>query len=128
MPRKTPLRPDNEITQSYPDGCADFYRVEDVAEIGYQPRPEPALMEHLHYEKQSLGLNRLYLARQNRTEILKLIRVPMRPLDPQYVVRDHDGKWYDIESIQDARGVYPPSLDVALKATIREVTELEKLV
>lgn len=128
MPRKIPFRPDTEITQTYPDGFADFYRVEDTAEPGYQPRPEPELMEHLHYAAQGLGLNRLYLARQNHTEIQKLLRVPKRPLDPQYVVRDHDGKWYDIESVQDARGIYPPSLDVALKATIREVAELEKLV
>ena len=121
MPRKTPFRPNNEIAQSYPDGFADFYRAEDAAEIGYQPVCEPVLMAHLHYERQSLGLNRMYLARQNHTEILKLIRVPKRPLDPQYLVQDCDGQWYEIESIQDARGVFPPSLDVALKAMTREV-------
>ena len=121
MPRKTPFRPNHEVAQTYPDGFADFYRAEDVAEIGFAPRLELTLMEHLHYERQSLGLNRMYLARQNHTEILKMIRVPKRTLDPQYLVQDWDGQWYDIESIQDARGVFPPSLDVALKATIREV-------
>ena len=121
MPRKTPFRPNNEVAQAYPDGFADFYRAEDVSEIGFAPRLELTLMEHLHYERQSLGLNRMYLARQNHTEILKMIRVPKRTLDPQYLVQDWDGQWYDIESIQDARGVFPPSLDVALKATIREV-------
>lgn len=121
MPRKTPFRPNHEVSQAYPDGFADFYRAEDVAEIGFAPRLELTLMEHLHYERQSLGLNRMYLARQNHTEILKMIRVPKRTLDPQYLVQDWDGQWYDIESIQDARGVFPPSLDVALKATTREV-------
>lgn len=115
--RKTPFRPSNEISQSYNSGTVKIHTATDGANPGYQAKaklsPEPKYT--LHYEERILGINRLYLSRQAQAEIVKVIRVPRVDISPQDVAITEDGKQYEINIVQLANGVYPPSLDLSLK-------------
>lgn len=112
---KAPHRPDNEITQEMNSGVVKIYSVEDSAQPGYQPKPSLNLKLTLRYEEQRLGINRLYLSRQNQTEIEKVIRVPR-----QDSISNHDvailesGSQYSIDYTQTVQDVYPPCLDLSL--------------
>lgn len=113
--RKTPFRPSNEISQQYNDGLVKIYRVENTAKPGYQPVEEPVIKYTLRFENRALGIKRIYLSRQQQAQIVKVIRVPRVDISPQDIAIIHDGKQYDIDTVQDVIGVYPPSLDLSLK-------------
>lgn len=121
--RKRPTRPNNEITQQYNNGVVKIYRIRDAAAPGYQPEPEPVLLETLRYEEQRLGINRLYLSRQNQMEIQRVIRVPRCPINTQDEAVTEDGRQYRIDTVQSVEGVYPPSLDLGLVEISQGVEE-----
>lgn len=112
---KAPHRPDNEITQELNSGVVYIYSVEDSAQPGYQPKPALKLKLTLRYEEQRLGINRLYLSRQNQAEIEKVIRVPRQDsISNQDVAILENGSQYSIDYTQTVQDVYPPCLDLSL--------------
>ena len=113
--RKTPFRPNNEISQQYNDGTVYIYTVTDGALPGYQPVEKLELKHTLRFENRKLGINRIYLSRQQQAEIVKVIRVPRVQVSPQDIAVTHEGQQYRIDTVQDAVGVYPPSLDLSLR-------------
>ena len=119
MPMHKPTRKTDEISQHFEDGILDVYSVTDSAEAGYQPKPKLTHKLHLLFSEQRLGINRLYLARQNQAEILRVLRVPRRPISTQDVIKTHDNSWYSVDAVQSVPDVYPPCVDVSLKALSR---------
>lgn len=112
---RAPHRPDNEITQEMNSGVVKIYSVEDSAQPGYQPKPSLTLKLTLRYEEQRLGINRLYLSRQNQAEIEKVIRVPRQDsISNQDVTILESGSQYSIDYTQTVQDVYPPCLDLSL--------------
>ena len=112
---KAPHRPDNEITQELNSGVVYIYSMEDSAQPGYQPKPSLSLKLILRYEEQRLGINRLYLSRQNQAEIKKVIRVPRQDsISNQDVAILENGSQYSIDYTQTVQDVYPPCLDLSL--------------
>jgi hypothetical protein len=112
---RAPHRPDNEITQEINSGVVKIYSVEDSAQPGYQPKPSLNLKLTLRYEEQRLGINRLYLSRQNQAEIEKVIRVPRQDsISNQDVAILENGSQYSINYTQTVQNVYPPCLDLSL--------------
>lgn len=121
MPRKIPFRSGSEISQTYNDGIAKVYTVTDGAKIGYQPEVQATYAYTLPFAERVLGINRLFLGRQNRVEISKVLRIPRVNVSALDLVKLHDGKWYSINSVQSVEGVYPPSLDLSLVAESRKI-------
>lgn len=117
--RKTPFRPDNEISQTYNSGFCTVYRERDTARPGYAPQTKLEWKASLRYEEQRLGLNRYYAARQADVEVERVIRVPNPPAvrapTPQDVVRTESGILYRIDLVQTVPGVWPASLDLTLR-------------
>lgn len=112
---RAPHRPDNEITQELNSGVVQIYSVEDSAQPGYQPKPALKLKLTLRYEEQRLGINRLYLSRQNQAEVEKVIRVPRQDsISNQDVAILESGSQYSIDYTQTVQDVYPPCLDLSL--------------
>lgn len=112
---RAPYRPDNEITQEMNSGVVKIYSVEDSAQPGYQPKPSLTLKLTLRYEEQRLGINRLYLSRQNQAEVEKVIRVPRQDsISNQDVAILESGSQYSIDYTQTVQDVYPPCLDLSL--------------
>lgn len=112
---RAPHRPDNEITQEMNSGVVKIYSVEDSAQPGYQPKPALKLKLTLRYEEQRLGINRLYLSRQNQAEVEKVIRVPRQDsISNQDVAILENGSQYSIDYTQTVQDVYPPCLDLSL--------------
>lgn len=114
--RKTPFRPTNEISQQYNDGVVKIYTVTDSAEPGRQVKEKLELKYTLAFEERALGINRLYLSRQNQAEVKRVIRVQRINISSQDVAITHDGKQYRVDTVQAVQGVYPPSLDLSLRA------------
>ena len=112
---RAPHRPDNEITQELNSGVVYIYSVEDSAQPGYQPKPSLSLKLILRYEEQRLGINRLYMSRQNQAEVEKVIRVPRQDsISNQDVAILESGSQYSIDYTQTVQDVYPPCLDLSL--------------
>ena len=114
--RKAPFRPSNEISQQYNDGVVKIYTVKDAAAPGRQPVEQLELKYTLRFEERALGINRLYLSRQNQAEVERVIRVQRVNVSNQDVAITHDGKQYRIDTVQAVMEVYPPSLDLSLRA------------
>lgn len=115
--RKTPYRANNDISQTYNSGTVKIYSVSNGAKPGYQAKPTlfPEPKYSLQYEERALGISRIYLSRQAQAEIIKVIRVPRVDISTQDVAIIHDGKAYEIGTVQVVLGVFPPSLDLSLK-------------
>lgn len=125
MPRKTPFRPGNDrIAQTYNDGFVDIFQCDDLASPGYQPKIRATHVARLNYEKQFLGINRVYTSRQAHAEIKKVVRVPRGPVTVFQLARDHDGTWYKVELVQEPENIYPASADLSLSAVANEVEVL----
>lgn len=122
MPRKMPFRPRSDrIAQTYNDGFVDIFSCADLAAPGYQPKLKATLMMRLNYEKQFLGINRVFQSRQAHAEIKKIVRVPKSPVSVFQLARDFDGTWYKIELVQEPENIYPASVDLSLAAVTTEV-------
>ena len=121
MRSRTPFRPNDEITQAFNDGLVTIYALTDQAAPGYQPKKTPQKKLQLRYAQRRLGITRIYQARQNQVEILKVIRVPKTPISAKDIAITHDGIQYEIDTVQEAMGVYPPCLDLSLKAITHRI-------
>lgn len=115
MRKAKPTRPAAEITQPFNDGVVRIYTLFDAETGGMQPKVTGVLRLTLRYAEQRLGINRLYLARQNQAEVVRVIRVPRHPISNQDGAVTEDGTRYGIESVQSVPDVWPPCLDVSLK-------------
>lgn len=129
--RKTPFRPrtDEKITQAYNDGVVTVYTVtDDNAGTGYAPKAVTTELITLAYQERKLGISRYYDAKQNQTEVQRVIRVqkPAQPITNQDVARTEDGVFYRIDLVQALPGVYPPSLDLTLVLFTQGVPETEE--
>ena len=116
--RKTPYRPSNEITQPFNDGIVDFYHVENIAEPGREPKEGLQLKATLRFELQRLGINRLYLSRQNQAEIEEVLRVPRDIAISNQdiaIINNSNKKQYMVDSVQVVLDVWPESMDIALR-------------
>lgn len=115
--RRSPFRPNNEITQNYSDGKVTIYSVEDIAPPGLQPQLKRTKKFDLFYEERQLGINRIYLSRQHNAEIERVIRVQRLDIRVQDIAVTEDGKAYVIDTVQSVADAFPPSLDLALRRT-----------
>ena len=118
LAHKTPYRPDAEVSQSYTDGVVEIYAVSDGAAAGRLPAPVLTQKVRLNYEELKLGIQRYYQAKQNQIHVERVIRVPRSPIEitNQDAAITEDGRRYRIDLIQNAKGVWPPSLDLTLTA------------
>ena len=118
LAHKTPFRPDAEVSQSYNSGVVTIYAVSDGAAAGRLPAPVLNQKIRLDYEELKLGVQRYYQAKQNQIHVERVIRVPRSPIEitNQDEAITEDGRRYRIDLIQNAKGVWPPSLDLTLTA------------
>lgn len=118
MARKLPTRPTVEISQNFNGGVVQVFSTNDAAQPGRQPliRLTPKVM--LRYEEKRLGINRLYLSRENMAEIVRVIRVPRSAvtISSQDVAQTEDGQKYRIDTVQAVEDCWPPALDLSLRA------------
>lgn len=121
MRSRRPTRPSNEISQQFLDGTVDFYEVTDGAQPGHQVQRQVTHKFHLRFAEMKVGINRIYLSRQQHTEVLKVLRVPRVDILPGYAAVLHDGSQYTVDTVQGVPEVWPPSLDVALKKITHKV-------
>ena len=121
MAWKAPNRPVNEITQSFNDGVVTIYAFENAAPPGYRPAERLTRKVVLRYAEQRLGINRLYMSRQNQAEIERVLRVPrVESISNQDVAITESGKQYRIDYAQSVADVWPPSLDLSLTKVEQE--------
>lgn len=112
---KAPNRPNHEITQPFCSGIVSVYSVRDTAVTGYRPKETLTLKLSLRYDERRLGIQRYYDAMQNQIQVERVLRVPRAGnINSQDVAITEDGRQYRIDLVQDASGVYPPSLDITL--------------
>lgn len=121
MSRKMPFRPSNEISQTYNDGIVEVFSSDDTAAPGYQPVIKATHKYTVPFSERVLGINRLFLGRQNQVEIKLVLRIPRIGVSTQDLARTHNGKWYRINAVQSVEGVRPPSLDISLVAVEQKV-------
>lgn len=118
MPRKLPTRPTTEISQNFNSGTVSIFAAEDIAEIGKQPKVRLTKKADFRYEEKRLGINRLYLSRQNLAEIVRVIRVPRSTvqISNQDMAQTENGQKYRIDTVQAVENCWPPALDLSLRA------------
>lgn len=105
----------SQITQSFNSGVVCIYTVTNVAQPGRRPVESPVLKFTLRYEEQRLGINRLYMSRQNQAEIVRVLRIPrVKAIYPQDIAITEDGEQYRIDYTQSVSDAWPDCLDMSL--------------
>lgn len=102
-------------TQTFNDGYLRVFRIENTAQPGDAPRPEPVQKYGLRYAERSVGVTRMYQAMQAGQQIDLLLRCPRLPLSPLDIVIPNDGLQYRIESVQYPADVTPECMDLTLR-------------
>ncbi len=104
--------------QSYPDGLAEIYSVQDVSQPGEMPHEKLVCPLKLRFEERTVGINRYYAAMSEQIRIERLIRCPrLQSVVTQNVVllSGGNGVQYRIKQIQYPAGVFPLSMDLSLE-------------
>ncbi|MBQ0166102.1 MAG: phage head closure protein [Treponema sp.] len=124
---KKPYRPNADVTQSYNDGILTVYSVADIAQPGYKPVEKLTFKVKVPYEERSLGINRFYSAKQNQTNVERVVRIPKSnvAVTNQDIAITEDGEKYRIDLVQKVSDIFPPSFDLTLEAFTQSVTEEE---
>lgn len=115
---KQPFRPGAEVSERYNDGWADICEITDGATAGRLPEPVLTRKIRLDYQERKLGIQRYYAAAQNQIKVERVIRVQHPPVQitSQDAAVTEDGRVYRIDLVQNAPDVWPPSLDLTLRA------------
>ena len=117
----------SNITQSFNSGIVRIYTITNVAQPGRRPVASPTLKAALRYDEQRLGINRLYMSRQNQAEIVRVLRIPrMDAIRPQDIAVTEDGQQFKIDYTQSVDDVWPASLDMSLTRIDQDIEELKK--
>ena len=113
---RKPSRPKNEISQTYNSGIVNIFNVTNNGAPGKKPVEKLIPLVSLRYEEQKLGIQRYYQAKQNQTEISRVIRVqkPNVVITNRDLAYTEDGAKYRIDLVQLVTDVYPLSLDLTL--------------
>lgn len=106
--------------QSFPDGVAKIYKVEDVSAPGDMPIEGLVLQQTLRYKERTVGLNRFFQAMQNNIKVSLVIRTPeVRGLSDKdtdiLVAVLNDGQQYRVVQIQYIEDARPPAMDLTLE-------------
>lgn len=113
---RKPNRPKNEISQTYNSGIVNIFNVTNNGAPGKKPVEKLIPLVSLRYEERKLGIQRYYQAKQNQTEISRVIRVPKpgTAITNRDIAYTEDGEKYRIDLVQNVAEVYPVSLDLTL--------------
>ena len=106
--------------QSYPDGLAKIYKVEDISAPGDMPVDGLVLKQTLRYKERTVGLNRYNAFLQNNIKVDFVIRCPeVRGLSEKntdiLVAILIDEQQYTVKQIQYIEDASPPSMDLTLE-------------
>lgn len=101
--------------QTFNDGIASIYIVGNTASPGNMPKDGLTFKLKMNYSEEKLGITRVYLSRQDQSEITKLIRVQRVDSINEHDVVIINGKQYDINLIQDVPEITPKCLDLSLE-------------
>ena len=118
---KKPSRPDHAISQSFNSGVVRILTVTDAAAPGRMPVTALAEKIRLPFEERRVGVTRFYNALQAQARIERVLRVPdpgaegkISPQDAAIILQDE--AQYRIEQVQTVPGIFPPCLDLTLRA------------
>ena len=105
--------------QTFNDGIANIYSVENIAPSGHMPKDGLTLKEkNIRYEEQIVGMVRFWTAIQEHTEIEQKLRLPrINSVRRGDVIIPTDGNQYKIKQVQypPKSEVYPPCMDLSLE-------------
>lgn len=110
---KTMLEQRKKI-QTFNDGYARFYHINNIGESGLRPEKKPILYISIDFEERTVGVKRLYEAKRTGTLIERVIRCYAINTKPTDIV-EIEGEQYRIEQIQIISDVVPRIMDVALE-------------
>ena len=123
-----PDRNRKRVTQPFSDGIVTIFSIKNGGKPGYLPKEVWTEKYKLCYQENRLGVQRLYLGRQNQIEIARVLRVPrVEGVTNQDMAVTQDDRRYRIDAVQTVEGVYPPSLDLSL-TRIRQGVDADDMV
>jgi hypothetical protein len=104
-------------TQTFNDGVASIYSVENIASPGGMPKEALTIKAaNVRYKERTVGMSRFWAAKQTNAKIGRLLRMPkLNSVSTQDVVIPIDGKQYKILQVQYPEDVYPPVMDLSLE-------------
>ena len=104
-------------TQTFNDGVANIYSVENIASPGGMPKEALTIKaENIRYKERTVGMSRFWTAKQTNAKISRLLRMlRLSSVSSHDVVIPICGKQYKILQVQYPEDVYPPVMDLSLE-------------
>lgn len=101
--------------QSFNDGVVSFYSLENVALPGDMPTEELVKKSTLRYHRRTVGITRIYSAKQAGETVDNLIRCPLiKIIGAEDIAVTEDGTQYLVKLIQYPEDIEPPVMDLTL--------------
>lgn len=105
-----------EKKQTFNDGLARIFSVDDCAEPGEMPVEGLTFKVALRYHEKTVGVARFYGAMQNGAKVDRVIECPRRSIvSSQDIAVLPDGKQYQITMVQYPEDTVPRTMRLALE-------------
>ena len=123
-----PWRSNSAVSQSFNDGFASIYGVENVAQPGRKPVKQRTLKVTLCFDERRVGVNRFYQSKQAQARIERVLRVPKSAIAikvQDVVTVTGSDLTYHVEQVQTVPDVCPDCLDLALSCINQDAPTTE---
>lgn len=111
--------------EAFTDGIAVFYQQKNAAQPGNMPKEELVKKLALRFKRRTVGVQRNYLAKQNKERIDEVIRCPRAPgvsVNDVVILNGKEKEKYLVRQVQltnagskDREGEALPTIDIALE-------------
>lgn len=114
--------PQPQKTQTFNDGVANIYSVDNDASSGDMPKEKLRIkISSLRYKERTVGMSRFWTAMQINAKISRIFRMPrITSISPQDIIIPTDGEQYKIVQVQYPEDIYPPVMDLSLERMVQK--------
>lgn len=104
-------------TQTFNDGVANIYKIDNTAEPGNMPKEGLLLrVGEVRYKERTVGMGRFWSAMQTQAKVERLLRMPrIIGVSTHDIIIPIDGSQYEIVQVQYPEDVFPPVMDLSLE-------------
>lgn len=111
-------------TETFNDGMAYIYKIQNVAQSGFKPQLEPQFYKKLMFGYKTIGVKRNYEAMQAEVRLDEMIQIMLDRQISSQDVAVIENVQYKIRQVQHQKSTFPPTSLLSLQRLEEDYDDL----